>query len=54
MAIPKETFFLKEGKKLGAFIENGKMMFIHQAAASFKIWHSIEPRIDSEVIGLLD
>jgi shikimate dehydrogenase len=51
---PKETFFLKEGKKLGAFIENGKMMFIHQAAASFKIWHGIEPIIDSEVIGLLD
>ena len=51
---PKETLFLKEGKKLGASIENGKMMFIHQAAASFKIWHGIDPLIDGEVIGLLD
>ena len=51
---PKETNFLKLGKKLGNKIQNGKMMFIHQAAASFKIWHGIDPTINNEVIGLLD
>jgi len=51
---PKETFFLKEGNRLGGLVENGKMMFIHQAAASFKIWHDIDPIINNEVIGLLD
>ena len=28
---PKETFFLRNAKKCGAQIENGKMMFIYQA-----------------------
>ena len=51
---PKETNFLKIGKKLGNKIENGKLMFIHQASASFKIWHDIDPKIDDEVIRLLD
>ena len=51
---PKETIFLKKGKKIGGRAENGKMMFIYQAAASFKIWHGIEPKIDNDVIGLLD
>ena len=51
---PKETSFLKKGKKLGNYIENGRMMFIHQAAEAFKIWHGIEPKINKEVIGLLD
>ena len=51
---PKETPFLKKGKKLGNHIENGRMMFIHQAAEAFKIWHEIEPKINKEVIGLVD
>ena len=51
---PKETIFLKKGKKLGNHIENGKMMFIHQAAEAFKIWHGIEPKINKEVIELVD
>ena len=29
--------------------ENGKKMFIYQAAQSFKIWHGIEPVVDNEV-----
>ena len=29
-------------------------MFIYQAFASFKLWHGIEPEINSEVIKLLD
>ena len=51
---PKETNFLKTGKQLGNIAENGKMMFIHQASAAFKIWHGIKPKITSEVIQLLD
>jgi shikimate dehydrogenase len=51
---PKETNFLKLGKKLGNNIENGKKMFIYQASAAFKIWHGIQPEINDEVIELLD
>ena len=32
---PKETNFLKLGKKLGNKIENGKLMFIYQASVAF-------------------
>ena len=51
---PKETNFLKDGKNLGKKTENGKKMFIYQAAKAFKIWHGIEPKINEQVIGLLD
>ena len=51
---PKETNFLKNAKVLGNKTENGKKMFIYQAAAAFKIWHNIYPEIDNEVNKLLD
>ena len=51
---PQETNFLKNGKKLGNRCENGKKMFIYQAASAFKLWHGIEPQIDEDVIKLLD
>ena len=51
---PKETNFLKDGKNLGKKTENGKKMFIYQAAKAFQIWHGIEPKINEQVIGLLD
>ena len=51
---PSETNFLKNGKTLGNKTENGKKMFIHQAAQSFKIWHGIQPEINEEVERLLD
>ena len=51
---PKETNFLKDGKNLGKKTENGKKMFIYQAAKAFKIWHGVEPKINEKVIGLLD
>ena len=51
---PKETNFLKKAKGMGNRIENGKKMFIYQAAAAFKIWHNIYPKIDNEVNKLLD
>jgi len=51
---PTETSFLKEGKKLGNQIENGKFMFIYQAFEAFKLWHNIEPSINKEVLNLLN
>tara|TARA_B100001113_G_C21012808_1_gene580081 strand:+ start:67 stop:858 length:792 start_codon:yes stop_codon:yes gene_type:complete len=51
---PKETNFLKNAKTLGNKIENGKKMFIYQAAASFKVWHGIKPKINEDVNKLID
>jgi len=51
---PKETNFLKNAKILGNQTENGKKMFIHQAAQAFKIWHGIQPEINEEVEKLLN
>ena len=51
---PRETNFLKIGKKLGNITENGKLMFIHQALSAFNIWHKLEPSVDENVIKLLD
>ena len=51
---PKETNFLKKAKAMGNMTENGKRMFIYQAAASFKIWHKIYPNIDEGVYKILD
>ena len=51
---PKETNFLKEGKKLGNKTENGKLMFIYQALLAFNVWHGIKPEINDGVINLLD
>jgi shikimate dehydrogenase len=51
---PKETNFLKAGKKLGNATENGKLMFIYQAISAFNIWHGVRPIINNEVIKLLD
>ena len=51
---PKETNFLKRGKSTGNIAENGMMMFVYQAQASFKIWHDVLPKIDNNVIKLLE
>ena len=51
---PKETDFLKKGRKLGNRVENGKLMFIYQAMEAFKLWHGIEPRVNNEIIKLLE
>ncbi len=42
----KETNFLLEGKKLGHKTMDGSLMFLHQAAESFRMWHGTKPRID--------
>ena len=47
---PKNTNFLLNAKKHGNQIENGKMMFIYQAQLSFKIWHSILPKINYKLL----
>jgi shikimate dehydrogenase len=51
---PRETNFLKTGKSLGGTTLNGKLMFIYQALSAFNIWHGIEPRVNEDVIKLLD
>ena len=51
---PEETNFLKEGKKLGNKTENGKLMFIYQAFEAFKLWHGIEPQINSDTLEILN
>ena len=50
---PSETSFLKEGKKFGNLSENGKLMFLYQASEAFKLWHGIEPKINSDTLKLL-
>ena len=45
---PKETNFLKMGKKLGHKTENGKLMFIYQAYLAFNIWHKVKPEINDK------
>ena len=47
---PPETKFLSKAKEFGNQIENGRMMFIYQAQAAFKIWHNILPKIDNNIL----
>ena len=51
---PNETNFLKIGKDAGNITLNGKMMFIYQAFSAFTIWHGVEPKLNEDVIKLLD
>ena len=51
---PHETSFLKMGKQLGHKIENGKTMFVYQALEAFKLWHKIEPKVNTDTFKLLD
>ena len=51
---PKETYFLKEGKRLGNKAENGRLMFIYQAFEAFKLWHGVEPKISNETLKILN
>ena len=51
---PKQTNFLKMAEKSGNIIINGKLMFIYQALAAFKIWHQINLKIDNKTIDLLN
>jgi shikimate dehydrogenase len=42
------------GKQLGYMTENGKTMFVYQALESFKLWHKIEPKVNTNTFELLD
>tara|TARA_X000000950_G_scaffold43062_1_gene48064 strand:+ start:121 stop:915 length:795 start_codon:yes stop_codon:yes gene_type:complete len=51
---PKETNFLRTGKRLGCQVSNGKMMFVYQAFEAFKLWHNVKPEIDEKLKKFLD
>ena len=51
---PKETNFLKIGKKTRNLSENGIFMFVYQALEAFKLWHGIEPKINNETLKFLE
>tara|TARA_B100000676_G_scaffold250856_1_gene255620 strand:- start:159 stop:953 length:795 start_codon:yes stop_codon:yes gene_type:complete len=51
---PHETPFLKIGKQLGHKTENGKTMFVYQALEAFKLWHKIEPKVNTDTFKLLN
>ena len=51
---PNETPFLQMGKQLGCMTENGKTMFVYQALESFKLWHKIDPKVNTDTFKLLD
>ena len=51
---PQETRFLKMGKQLGYKTENGKTMFVYQALEAFKLWHNIEPKVNTDTFKLLE
>ena len=51
---PKETNFLKDARLRGNKTMNGKMMFLWQAQIAFQLWTNICPKIDADVIKLLD
>ena len=51
---PKETKFLRTGKRLGCQVCNGKMMFIYQAFEAFKLWHKVKPEVNEDLKKFLD
>ena len=51
---PSRTSFLNQASLFQNQIENGKMMFIYQAHQAFFIWHKILPKIDQDVMNLID
>ena len=51
---PKETTFLKEARLRGNNTMNGQKMFLNQAILAFNLWTNIKPKIDEEVLKLLD
>ena len=50
---PNETNFLRNARRAGKYAENGKKMFIYQAAEAFRIWHGVQPEINEEVFEIL-
>lgn len=50
---PKETGFMKQAQAFGLTTQNGLNMLIGQAAASFYIWHGVNPEVSADVIQTL-
>ena len=50
---PIKTSFLQDAEDKGMIVQNGYNMLMHQAAASFKIWHDIYPEVDDVLSKLL-
>ena len=50
---PEKTKFLKQAEINNNRIINGKMMFLYQAQAAFKIWTNINPSVTQEEIALI-
>lgn len=51
---PSKTPFLAHAEKLGHKIINGREMFLYQAQKAFKLWHKLTPKIDKNLVNLLD
>ncbi len=51
---PKETNFLRDAKKRGNQIKNGKKMFLLQAKQAFKLWTNVDAEIDEEIVKIVD
>ena len=51
---PKRTPFLMNAEQKGHQVQNGLKMLIFQAAASFKIWHGVEPQVSDQLIKSLE
>ena len=45
---------VKKARENGNRVENGKFMFIYQANQSFSIWNNVIPKIDEEVLKILE
>ena len=46
---PLKTNFLEIAESKGMKTQNGLSMLMHQAAASFKIWHGVYPSVDVDL-----
>ncbi len=51
---PKESNFLKKAQEHGLRTQNGLKMLIGQAAASFYIWHGVNPTINTNLLSILE
>ena len=50
---PKETGFMKQAKANDLTAQNGLNMLVGQAAASFYIWHGVNPKVSADLIQTL-
>ena len=51
---PSKTTFLKYAEKNGCTVQNGLEMLVNQAAQSFNMWHNKTPKIDHNLMHILE